>query len=221
MKAAARPTPATRLKRLDGRLAGQNAGRQDSVSNRGQGMKFCSQCGNAVTLMIPAGDNRMRHVCGHCATVHYENPRIVAGCLPVWRDQVLLCRRAIEPRRGYWTLPAGFMENGETTEQAAARETLEAACARVRDLSLYTLFDLPHSSQVYMLFRAELVDLDFAVGEESLEVRLFAESEIPWSELAFPTIGRTLECFFADRRQNSFPVRNEPLEALRARYTPR
>jgi len=106
-------------------------------------------------------------------------------------------------------------------EQAAARETLEEACARVRDLSLYTLFDLPHISQVYMMFRAELVDLDFAVGEESLEVRLFAESEIPWSELAFPTIGRTLECFFADRRQNLFPVRNEPLEALRAHYTPR
>jgi ADP-ribose pyrophosphatase YjhB (NUDIX family) len=221
MKAAARPTPATRLKRLDGRLAGQNAGRQDSVSNRGQGMKFCSQCGNAVTLMIPAGDNRMRHVCGHCATVHYENPRIVAGCLPVWRDQVLLCRRGIEPRRGYWTLPAGFMENGETTEQAAARETLEEACARVRDLSLYTFFDLPHISQVYMMFRAELVDLDFGVGEESLEVRLFEESQIPWSELAFPTIGRTLECFFADRRQNAFPVRNEPLEALGTHYTPR
>ncbi|MGE8502813.1 ADP-ribose pyrophosphatase YjhB (NUDIX family) [Ectopseudomonas oleovorans] len=184
-------------------------------------MKFCSQCGNAVTRMIPAGDNRMRHVCGHCATVHYENPRIVAGCLPVWGDQVLLCRRAIEPRRGYWTLPAGFMENGETTEQAAARETLEEACARVRDLNLYTLFDLPHISQVYMMFRAELVDLDFAVGEESLEVRLFEESQIPWSELAFPTIGRTLECFFADRRQNLFPVRNEPLAALRAHYTPR
>jgi ADP-ribose pyrophosphatase YjhB (NUDIX family) len=184
-------------------------------------MKFCSQCGNPVTRMIPAGDNRMRHVCAHCATVHYENPRIVAGCLPVWRDQVLLCRRAIEPRRGYWTLPAGFMENGETIEQAAARETLEEACARVRDLSLYTLFDLPHISQLYMIFRAELVDLDFAVGEESLEVRLFAEIEIPWSELAFPTIGRTLECFFADRRQNLFPVRNEPLEALRAHYIPR
>ncbi len=184
-------------------------------------MKFCSQCGNTVTRMIPAGDNRMRHVCGHCATVHYENPRIVAGCLPVWGDQVLLCRRAIEPRRGYWTLPAGFMENGETTEQAAARETLEEACARVRNLNLYTLFDLPHISQVYMMFRAELVDLDFAVGEESLEVRLFEESQIPWSELAFPTIGRTLECFFADRRQNLFPVRNEPLAALRAHYTPR
>jgi ADP-ribose pyrophosphatase YjhB (NUDIX family) len=221
MKEAGRPTPTTGQAGLNRALAGQDTDRQDSARKRGAGMKFCSQCGNPVTRMIPTGDNRMRHVCGHCATVHYENPRIVAGCLPVWRDQVLLCRRAIEPRRGYWTLPAGFMENGETIEQAAARETLEEACARVRDLSLYTLFDLPHISQVYMLFRAELVDLDFAVGEESLEVRLFAESEIPWSELAFPTIGRTLECFFADRRLNLFPVRNEPLEALRAHYTPR
>ncbi|MDA7085405.1 NUDIX hydrolase [Pseudomonas sp. SA3-5] len=181
-------------------------------------MKFCSQCGSPVTLRIPEGDNRLRHVCEHCHTIHYQNPRIIAGCLPVWGQRVLLCRRAIEPRRGYWTLPAGFMENGETLEQAAARETHEEACARVRDLSLYTLFDLPHINQVYMFFRADLVDLDFAVGEESLEVQLFEESEIPWSELAFPTVGRTLECYFADRQQHVYPVRNEPLEALRAHY---
>nr|WP_298140067.1 NUDIX hydrolase [uncultured Pseudomonas sp.] len=181
-------------------------------------MKFCSQCGGSVSQTIPQGDNRLRHVCGQCQTIHYQNPRIIAGCLPVWGDQVLMCRRAIEPRRGYWTLPAGFMENGETLEQAAMRETEEEACARVRDLHLYTLFDLPHISQVYMLFRAELVDLQFAAGEESLEVQLFHEAEIPWSELAFPTIGRTLEYFFADRKQQRYPVRNEPLEALRAHY---
>ncbi|NQD94444.1 NUDIX hydrolase [Pseudomonas sp. CrR25] len=181
-------------------------------------MKFCSQCGSPVSQRIPAGDNRVRYVCEQCHTVHYQNPRIVAGCLPVWGEQVLLCRRAIEPRRGYWTLPAGFMENGETLEQAAARETQEEACARVRDLSLYTLFDLPHINQVYLFFRAELVDLDFAVGEESLEVQLFHERDIPWSELAFPTVGRTLECFFADRREQTYPVRNEPLEALRAHF---
>jgi ADP-ribose pyrophosphatase YjhB (NUDIX family) len=181
-------------------------------------MKFCSHCGNQVSQRVPAGDNRLRYVCEHCHTIHYQNPRIVAGCLPIWGEQVLLCRRAIEPRRGYWTLPAGFMENGETLEQAAARETQEEACARVRDLSLYTLFDLPHINQVYLFFRAELVDLDFAVGEESLEVQLFHEDNIPWSELAFPTVGRTLECFFADRREHVYPVRNEPLEALRAHY---
>ncbi len=179
-------------------------------------MKFCSQCGNLLAQRVPAGDNRPRYVCDHCHAVHYQNPRIVAGCLAVWGEQVLLCRRAIEPRRGYWTLPAGYMENGETLEQAAARETEEEACARVRDLTLYTLFDLPHINQVYLFFRAELADLDFAVGEESLEVQLFDERDIPWSELAFPTVGRTLECYFADRRENVYPVRNERLEALRA-----
>jgi ADP-ribose pyrophosphatase YjhB (NUDIX family) len=181
-------------------------------------MNFCSQCGNPLSQQIPAGDNRLRFVCPQCQTIHYQNPRIIAGCLPIWGEQVLLCRRAIEPRRGYWTLPAGFMENGETLEQAAARETLEEACARVQGLSLYTLFDLPHINQVYMLFRAELVDLNFAAGAESLEVQLFSEQDIPWSELAFPTIGRTLECYFADRGQQLFPVRNEPLAALRAHY---
>ena len=181
-------------------------------------MKFCSQCGSPVTQRIPEGDSRLRFVCPQCQTIHYQNPRIIAGCLPVWEQQVLLCRRAIEPRRGFWTLPAGFMENGETLEQAAARETLEEACARVQGLQLYTLFDLPHINQVYMLFRAELVDLDFAAGEESLEVRLFDEQDIPWSELAFPTIGRTLECYFADRAAQLFPVRNEPLAALRAHH---
>lgn len=179
-------------------------------------MKFCSQCGYPVSQRIPEGDNRPRYVCGHCHAIHYQNPRIVAGCLPVWQQQVLLCRRAIEPRRGYWTLPAGFMENGETLEQAAVRETWEEACARVRDLKLYTLFDLPHINQVYLFFRAELVGPNFAAGDESLEVRLFDECDIPWSELAFPTVGRTLECYFADRREHRYPVRNEPLEALRA-----
>ncbi|MBT9531926.1 MAG: NUDIX hydrolase [Pseudomonas sp.] len=181
-------------------------------------MKFCSQCASPVEQRIPEGDNRLRFVCPQCQTIHYQNPRIIAGCLPVWGEQVLLCRRAIEPRRGFWTLPAGFMENGETLEQAAARETLEEACARVHGMQLYTLFDLPHINQVYMLFRAELADLDFAAGEESLEVRLFDEQQIPWSELAFPTIGRTLECYFADRATQHFPVRNEPLAALRAHH---
>lgn len=181
-------------------------------------MKYCSQCGNSVSQRIPEGDGRMRYVCDHCHTIHYQNPRIVAGCVPVWGDQVLLCRRAIEPRRGYWTLPAGFMENSETMAEAAMRETVEEACARVRNLELYALYDLPHISQVYVFFRAELADLDFAVGVESLEVKLFDEADIPWSELAFPTVGRTLECFFADRVAQHFPVRNEPLEALRTHF---
>jgi ADP-ribose pyrophosphatase YjhB (NUDIX family) len=180
-------------------------------------MKFCSQCGGAVSERVPHGDTRPRFVCDHCQVVHYQNPRIVAGCLPVWEQRVLLCRRAIEPRRGFWTLPAGFMENGETVADAAMRETLEEAQARVRNLSLYTVFDLPHISQVYMLFRAELVDLDFAAGEESLEVALFDEAQVPWASLAFPTIGRTLEYFFADRPSTRFPVRNESVGPLRVR----
>ncbi len=181
-------------------------------------MNFCSQCASPIEQRIPEGDNRLRFVCPQCQTIHYQNPRIIAGCMPVWGEQVLMCRRAIEPRRGFWTLPAGFMENGETLEQAAARETMEEACARVHSMQLYTLFDLPHINQVYMLFRAQLTDLNFAAGEESLEVRLFDEQDIPWSELAFPTIGRTLECYFADRVSPHFPVRNEPLAALRAHH---
>ncbi|UAW97792.1 NUDIX hydrolase [Halopseudomonas nanhaiensis] len=170
-------------------------------------MNYCSHCGESVEERVPDGDNRLRYVCGHCDTIHYQNPRIVAGCLAVHEQQVLLCRRAIEPRRGFWTLPAGFMENGETTEQAALRETWEEARARVRAQQLYMLFNLPHINQVYMFFRAELSDLDFAAGEESLEVRLFHEHEVPWNELAFPTIGKTLKQYFIDRQVRDYPVR--------------
>ncbi|UJJ30677.1 NUDIX hydrolase [Halopseudomonas maritima] len=169
-------------------------------------MKFCSECGQSVTARVPDGDTRSRFICDHCQTIHYQNPRIVAGCLAVHEQQVLLCRRAIEPRMGYWTLPAGFMENGETTEEAALRETWEEARARLQSQQLYMLFNLPHINQVYMFFRGELADLDFSAGEESLEVRLFHETDIPWDELAFPTIGKTLKQYFIDRRQQHYPV---------------
>ncbi|MBH3429380.1 NUDIX hydrolase [Pseudomonas alkylphenolica] len=177
-------------------------------------MKFCSACGKPVNQRIPEGDTRLRYVCDHCQTIHYQNPNIVAGVLPTWGGQVLLCRRAIEPRLGYWTLPAGFMENGETLEQAARRETVEEACARVSEMTLYQLFDLPHINQVHVFFRAELADLDFAVGAESLEVRLFDESEIPWDELAFRTITRTLECYYRDRIEQHYPIGNECLSPM-------
>ncbi|MNM69080.1 NUDIX domain-containing protein [Pseudomonas alkylphenolica] len=179
-------------------------------------MKFCSACGNPVIQRIPEGDTRLRYVCDHCQTIHYQNPNIVAGVLPIWGSQVLLCRRAIEPRRGYWTLPAGFMENGETLEQAARRETVEEACARVGQMSLYQLFDLPHINQVHVFFRAELADLDFAVGVESLEVRLFDESDIPWDELAFRTVSRTLKCYYRDRIEQSYPIGSECLSPMLA-----
>jgi len=166
-------------------------------------MKFCSECAHPVTVAIPEGDNRPRYVCTHCGTIHYQNPKMVIGSIPVWEGggalQVLLCKRAIEPRHGYWTLPAGFMENEETTGEAAQRETEEEAGANVRLGPLFTLLNVAHVHQVHLFYLAELLDLDFAPGIESLDVRLFAEHEIPWDDLAFPTIRTTLELFFADR----------------------
>ncbi|MCU0936812.1 MAG: NUDIX hydrolase [Gammaproteobacteria bacterium] len=167
-------------------------------------MNFCSRCGAPVALRVPPGDDRPRHVCDACGTVHYQNPKLVAGCLVEWGDQVLLCRRAIQPRYGLWTLPAGFMENGETTREAAQREALEEANARVEVLELYSLFDLPHIDQVYCLFRGRLLDLEFSPGSESLEVRLFREEEIPWQALAFASIARTLQLYFEDRRSGRY-----------------
>ena len=166
-------------------------------------MKFCSECAHPVTVAIPEGDNRPRYVCTHCGTIHYQNPKMVIGSIPVWeRDgelKVLLCKRAIEPRHGYWTLPAGFMENEETTGEAAVRETEEEAGANVELGPLFTLLNVAHVHQVHLFYLARLRDLDFAPGIESLDVQLFAEQEIPWDDLAFPTIRATLEYFFADR----------------------
>lgn len=175
-------------------------------------MNFCSHCGHPVVQKVPEGDSRERFVCENCLTIHYQNPKIVCGCVPVWQDKVLLCRRAIEPRRGLWTLPAGFMENGETTPEAAARETWEEAAARVAMGELYAVFNIRHINQVYMMFRAELQDGVYGVGEESLETRLFHEEEIPWDELAFPSITRTLRYYFEDRKTGVFPFRMRDLE---------
>jgi len=175
-------------------------------------MKFCSQCGRPVTQRTPAGDNRLRHICEHCETIHYHNPKIVTGCLPVWEDKILLCKRAIEPRYGLWTLPAGFMENDESLEQAAERESLEEANANLSIESLYTVISLPHVNQVYIMFLARLNDLNFAPGIESLEVTLFDEADIPWNELAFGTIQMTLKLFFEDRRHGIFPVHTHTID---------
>jgi len=161
--------------------------------------------------MIPEGDDRKRHVCDGCETIHYQNPNIITGCLPIHEDRVLLCRRAIEPRHGFWTLPAGFMENGETTEQGALRESWEEAEASIESQGLYTLFNLPQINQVYMFYRGTLSDLKFAPGLESLEVALFAEEEIPWKELAFPVVKKTLKHYFSDRTNDHFPFRSEDL----------
>lgn len=169
-------------------------------------MNFCSQCGSSVTLRVPPGDNLPRHICVECATIHYQNPKIVVGAVATWGEKILLCRRAIEPRHGYWTLPAGFMENGESTADAAARETLEEACARIEIDALFSVLSIPHISQVHMLYRGRLIEQSFAPGEESLEVALFAEADIPWDQLAFRTISRTLKLYFEDRRKGRFEI---------------
>lgn len=177
-------------------------------------MNFCSDCGARVTIAVPAGDSLPRHVCSACGSIHYHNPKMVVGCIPEWEDRILMCRRAIEPRYGLWTLPAGFMENSETLQQGAARETLEEANARVVVGDLYSLFNLPHISQVYALFRSELLDLDFCPGSESLEVVLMSEGEIPWDELAFPVIHESLRLYFRDRAAGRFPLRCGDIERI-------
>lgn len=170
-------------------------------------MKFCSSCGAVVSLRVPAGDNRERYVCTRCQTIHYQNPKIVAGSIPEWDGGILLCRRAIEPRYGLWTLPAGFMENGETTEQAALRETWEEAGAQIRIAGLYSLFSIPHISQVYMLFRGELLGGVYTPGEESLECEVFDAASLPWDRLAFPVVRETLRRYFADKDKGTgFPL---------------
>jgi len=178
-------------------------------------MKFCTSCGDAVILQIPIGDDRERFVCTSCELIHYSNPRVIVGCVPVHEGKVLLCKRAIEPRKNYWTLPAGFMENGETTLQGAARETWEEACARVSNLDLYRIFDVPYINQVYMFYRCDLDNGEYGVGPESLETGLYEEQDIPWDQIAFPVVAETLKEFFADSSSGEFPVRVSAIEYRR------
>jgi ADP-ribose pyrophosphatase YjhB (NUDIX family) len=139
-----------------------------------------------------------------CHTIHYQNPKIVAGCIPEWENQILLCRRAIEPRLGFWTFPAGFMEMGESMEDAAARETLEEAKADVEITSIYALYTLRRVDQVYVVFRGQLRTMDFGVGDESSEVKLASLEDIPWEQLAFPVIREILTRYAEDHQQGQF-----------------
>jgi ADP-ribose pyrophosphatase YjhB (NUDIX family) len=170
-------------------------------------IKYCNSCGSTVVQRVPEGDTFSRAVCDACGVIHYENPKIVVGCLPVYGERILIAKRAIEPRYGLWTLPAGFMENGESAPEGAAREALEEANARVEIEDLYTVYSIPHISQVYMMFRARLLDLEVSPGTESLEVKLVLEDEIPWGELAFAMVRRTLQHFLEDRRRGVFVPR--------------
>jgi ADP-ribose pyrophosphatase YjhB (NUDIX family) len=176
-------------------------------------MNFCNHCGSPIQRRIPKGDNRHRFVCTNieCAAIHYQNPRIITGCLPTYGDKILLCKRAIEPRYGLWTLPAGFMENGETTEQGAIRESQEEAHADLHIEQLYAIYNLPCINQVYFFYKARLLNTHFGPSTESLEVRLFSEKEIPWDNLAFSTIVKTLEYYFTDRIKNDFPLHIEDI----------
>ena len=171
------------------------------------GIKHCTHCGHPVILKIPEGDNRKRHVCSNCGLIQYLNPKIVAGCIPVWEDKILLCKRAIEPRYGYWTFPAGYLELGESIQAGSARETWEEACAEIRDQEIYQIYNLTEIGQVYIIFRGNLVAPDaFSVGVESLEVKLVEEKDIPWENLAFRVVHDTLTRFLDERRSGRFTV---------------
>ncbi|MFK8078569.1 MAG: NUDIX hydrolase [Granulosicoccus sp.] len=184
---------------------------------------FCTQCGSAVKEHIPDGDNRLRMVCSSCDFIHYENPKNVVGCLLEWQGKVLLCKRGIEPRHGYWTLPAGFMENEESTIDGAAREAYEEAMAECEELRLFAVYNLPRISQVYIMFFGQLKEGFAKANEETLEVGLFNQSEIPWGELAFPVVTETLTRYYEMRNQRDRRVYcadihsrpGEPVEIIR------
>lgn len=167
-------------------------------------MNYCTQCGAKVELRIPEGDTHVRHVCPRCGEIHYQNPKLVIGCVAEREGNILLCRRAIEPRYGLWTLPAGFMENGESTTEAALRETLEEACAHIAIDKLFALVNIPHINQVHLFYHGRLLDSGFGPGEESLETELFPEEGIPWQDIAFRSVALCLKAYFADRRAGGF-----------------
>ncbi len=164
-------------------------------------MNYCSNCGSAVQILVPDGEHLPRHVCTSCGTIHYLNPKLVVGCVPEYQGRILICKRAIEPRRGYWTVPAGFMENGETLQQAAARESQEEALADVEIGSLLTVVHVLHAHQVHVFFRARLRSLEVGAGPESLEVKMIATEDIPWADLAFPSTEFTLRRYLEDLEQ--------------------
>ncbi len=167
-------------------------------------MNYCSNCGEPVRLGIPPGDDRNRYLCDHCGIIHYQNPKMVVGCIPEWEDKILLCRRSIEPQYGKWTLPAGYLENGETVADGAQREAFEEARVRMASMKAFALFNLAFVNQIYFMFRGPMAAPDVAAGEESLSVALFTEDRIPWDELAFTVMRETLIRYFQDRKQGAF-----------------
>lgn len=167
-------------------------------------MSFCSLCGASTLRQIPPGDNLPRQVCSHCGHIHYENPRLIVGCIAEWQGRILLCRRAIEPRLGYWTLPAGFMENGETTAEAALRETIEEAGAHVDIDAAFAIVSIAHINQIHLFYRGQMRTPAYQAGEESLEVGLFSPGDIPWHDLSFRSVKLCIEAYLADRSRGHF-----------------
>lgn len=169
-------------------------------------MNYCSNCGSHVRLKVPPGDELPRYICESCGMVHYDNPKMVVGCIPEYKDGILLCRRSIEPRLGYWTIPAGYLENSENVTDAAIRETYEETGSRVSILELYSVITLLNVHQVYLIFRARLLDKDFGPTEESSEVRLFRVDEIPWKEIAFSSVYKTLKFYVKEKADSNFTM---------------
>jgi ADP-ribose pyrophosphatase YjhB (NUDIX family) len=168
-------------------------------------MNFCSNCGDTLILRTPPGDDRPRYLCKSCGTIHYENPKVVVGCIAEKEGKILLCRRAIEPCSGKWTLPAGYLENGETVAQGAERETYEEAGANIEIFAPYALFNICHVNQIYIIFRGRLIGNKIKAGSESSEVRFFAEEDIPWDQIAFTVIEAALRQYFRDKPSGLFP----------------
>jgi len=178
-------------------------------------MKYCPSYGHPLAFLIPAGDNRARAVCGHCHEIHYQNPRVIVGCVPQWQDRILLCRRAIEPRRGYWTIPAGFLENGESLQSGVARESLEEAGIRVEIGSLLAVVNVLYAQQVHVMFRARMLEPAYATSDESVEVGLFDERSIPWDDIAFASVRFALRSYLADRSRGAETLHFHDLEQPR------
>lgn len=177
-------------------------------------IQFCTRCGTKVSFRIPHGDTLPRHICDSCGHIHYENPHLIVGCVAEWEGRILLCRRAIEPRYGLWTLPAGFMENGETTVEAARRETLEEAGAVVEIDAPFAMLSIAHINQVHLFYRGRMVNAQYLAGEESLEVALFNPDEIPWDDMAFRSVTMCLERYLADRTTTSFGFHEAALNPI-------
>lgn len=176
-------------------------------------MKYCNQCGSTLTWRIPEGEDRPRFVCDSCHTIHYQNPKMVIGALPIQDEKLLLCRRAIEPCLGKWTLPAGYLENGETIEECARRESMEEAYAELDNMQPYALLNLPFINQVYFMYRADLVNHDYRPGTESLEVKMVSPKKLPWDDLAFAVIREVLRIYTEDLEKGSYPFRVIDMEA--------